>query len=182
MVPYITAGVWQIDGNTIRCIDEFCLPNPGNTTEKLCDALLAKYGQHWASAFIYGDASGNTRSTKGSETDYQIVLRKLRPLLSNMSNRTNRYNPPVGKRRDFINNLFDGKVGAWRIVIDSRCKNHIADLTYLKQDQNGLKLKERAKDESTGQTFEKYGHTSDAMDYFLTTVLSGEFTRHLKEK
>ena len=68
------------------------------------------------------------------------------------------------------------------MVVDSKCKTVVADLTYLKQDQNGLKLKERAKDESTGQTFEKYGHTSDAMDYFITTVLSGEFTRHLKEK
>lgn len=182
VVPYITALIWQIDGGVLRCIDEFCLPNPHNTTERLCDAILAKYGQHTGGLFFYGDASGNARSTKGSETDYQIVTRKFRALISNNSNRVSRSNPPVGKRRDFINNLLEGKVSGWSVVVDSKCKTVVADLTYLKQDQNGLKLKERAKDESTGQTFEKYGHTSDAMDYFLTTVLSGEFTRHLKEK
>lgn len=182
VVPYITALVWQIDGNVLRCIDEFCLPNPANTTERLCDAILAKYGQHKAGLFFYGDASGNARSTKSSETDYQIVARKFRPLISNNSNRVGVSNPRVGKRRDFINNLFDGKVLGWSVVVDEKCKTLVADLTYLKQDQNGLKLKERAKDEATGQTYEKYGHTSDAMDYFLTTVLAGEFARHLKEK
>ena len=180
VVPYITALVWQIDGDVLRCIDEFCLPNPNNTTERLCGAIMAKYGQHESGMFFYGDASGNSRSTKGSETDYQIVTRVMRRLLSNNSNRTCRSNPNVGKRRDFINNLLDGKVDKWLVVINESCKTLIADLTYLKQDLNGLKLKERVKDDATGQTFEKYGHTSDAMDYFIITILASEFSRQIK--
>lgn len=184
VVPYITAGLWQVEHNgetvDLRKFDEFCLPNPNNTTERICEAIKAKYGAQINGLFFYGDASGHSRSTKGSETDYQIVERVLRRWLNNGSDRTSRSNPGVISRRDFINNMLEGKT-RYSILIDEKCKNTVADLTYLKQNQNGLKWKEKVKDEVSGQTFEKYGHTSDADDYFFCTIAQNDFERFSKQ-
>jgi hypothetical protein len=176
VVPYITAGIWQIDGVYLKKIDEFCLANPNNTTGKLCEAIAAKYGEQIKGLFYYGDASGHKRDTRGEATDYDIVRQKFRRYLNNHSDRTRRRNPPVIQRRDFINSILEGKT-KYGIIIDERCKNTVKDLTYLKQDSNGQKHKETEKDELTGTTAQKYGHTSDADDYFLTTVLESDFAR-----
>lgn len=182
VVPYITACLWQVenmgDKTELRQFDEFCLTNPNNTTERLCEAIAAKWGARMESVFIYGDASGHKSDTRANVTDYEIVTRVLRRWMNNSSDRTQRRNPPVIKRRDFINNMFEGKT-AYRILIDESCKESIVDLTYLKQDQNGLKWKEKAKDDVTGQTFEKYGHCSDSLDYLCTTIAANDFERFL---
>jgi phage terminase large subunit len=105
----------------------------------------------------------------------------LRRWISNTSNRTNRSNPNVATRRDFINAIFENKNNN-TLLIGLNCPKLMADLTYLKQDPNGNKLKEKAKDEATGVTSEKYGHTSDSMDYFITTVLKTDFERWQKQQ
>ena len=180
VVPYITATLWQVEqsekGWDLRNFDEFCLPNPNNTSERLCEAIIAKYGDRCKSMFFYGDASGHSRSTKSEETDYQIVERMLRKWLHHGSDRTERKNPPVIKRRDFINNIFEGKT-RWKILIDEACKKMVVDLTYIKQDPNGKKWKEKVKDEISGQTYEKYGHVGDSMDYIICEVAASDFDR-----
>lgn len=180
VVPYITATLWQVEqsekGWDLRNFDEFCLPNPNNTSERLCEAIIAKYGDRCKSMFFYGDASGHSRSTKSEETDYQIVERMLRKWLHHGSDRTERKNPPVIKRRDFINNIFEGKT-RWKILIDEACKKMVVDLTYIKQDPNGKKWKEKVKDEISGQTYEKYGHVGDSMDYIICEVAASDFER-----
>lgn len=180
VVPYITAGLWQADMEgekaVLRKFAEFCLANPDNTTERLCQAIKAKYGDAMRAVFYYGDASGHHRDTRGNGTDYEIAARELRKWLNNGSDRTDRRNPPVIQRRDFINNMLEGKT-RWQILIDESCKHTVADLTYLKQDPNGLKWKEKGKDEVSGQTFEKYGHASDADDYFFCKIAESDFDR-----
>lgn len=180
VVPYITAGMWQVDTSgekaLLRKFDEFCLANPNNTTERLCQAIKAKYGDAMRTVFYYGDASGHHRDTRGNGTDYEIAARELRKWLNNGSDRTDRRNPPVLQRRDFINNMLEGKT-RWQILIDDGCKNTVVDLTYLKQDPNGLKWKEKGKDEMSGQVFEKYGHCSDADDYFFCKIAENDFER-----
>jgi hypothetical protein len=60
-----------------------------------------------------------------------------------------------------------------QIVIDKRCYNLINDLLYIKSDANGAKVKERATENKV--SFEKYGHTSDALEYLVTTVCAKQF-------
>lgn len=184
VVPYITATLWQVatgqDSIELRQIDEFCLQNPNNTTERLCQAIKAKWGASIRSVFFYGDASGHKRDTRSDGTDYTIVARELRRYLSNNSDRTMRQNPPVILRRDFINNIFDGRT-KYRVLIDERCKETVADLTYVKQDPNGHKWKEKVKDDVSGQKYEKYGHTSDSMDYFITRIAGSDFERFCRQ-
>lgn len=184
VVPYITATLWQVqqDAETVwlKQFDEFCLSNPNNTTERLCDAIIAKYGDRMQTVFYYGDASGHKRDTRSADTDYTIVQRKLKRWMSNGSDRTTRRNPPVLKRRDFINNMLEGKT-RYRILIDRQCANTLNDLTYVKQDQNGHKNKVKETDSVSGQTYEKYGHTSDANDYFIIALLAPDFERYLNQ-
>jgi hypothetical protein len=41
---------------------------------------------------------------------------------------------------------------------------------YLKQDVDGTKKKQIVEDKDTGDKYQKYGHLSDGMDYFLTEL------------
>ncbi len=58
----------------------------------------------------------------------------------------------------------------------------IADFEYLKEDADGKKLKTRVTDPDTKQTYEKYGHTSDAGDYLLTAVFSEYMNKYSKQR
>ena len=60
-----------------------------------------------------------------------------------------------------------------RVIIDRNCRNLIADLLYIKQDANGRKLK--ATTTENGVRFEQYGHTSDALEYLITTVAERQY-------
>jgi len=180
--PYLTLTIWQAipksGGMELVAINEICPEHPDNKTERLCELFLNRYEAELRASrqtvLLYGDASGNKRDTRG-DTDYNIIKRVLRPLLSNISDRTNTFNPSVSRRRDFINEIFQGKFANIGIFVDPKCVNLINDLTGTKQDVNGGKLKSKERNPVTGQSFEKYGHTSDTMDYFICRLLKPEF-------
>ena len=81
-------------------------------------------------------------------------------------------------RRDFVDKIlefkkvihYNGKDYTVVIHIDPSCEKLITDMQWLKEGVDG-KLKEKEKDEDTGETFEKYGHTSDAMEYLIVELL-----------
>ena len=173
VVPYITLLVWQVhrEGQIIelRCIDEFCLSAPKNKTDRLCQEFESIYREKLkAGLFYYGDATGKNQDTRGL-TDYQLVQNTLARWLNNYSNRVAYRNPPINSRRQFINNVFDEKYGV-KIMIDRKCRELIRDMEFVKEDATGHKLKEVVKNRDTGQSYEKLGHTSDALDYLVTNV------------
>lgn len=173
VVPYITMLVSQVERKGgvvhVRVLDELCLPSPKNKTERLCEEFVNRYKEKLKSGlFYYGDATGKNQDTRGLN-DWEIVAKTLRVYLNNFSKRVPYKNPPVLARRQFMNNVFDGKY-AVDITIDKRCKNLIRDLEFVKEDATGHKLKEKVKDKNTSQTYEKYGHTSDALDYLCTNI------------
>lgn len=182
--PYITATIWQIQytqsGIKIGCIDEFCLEHPENTTGKLCDAILGKYGSKVETIYYYGDASGNKRDTRQKLTDYDIIRQNFVKYLNPQSNRVFRSNPSVSNRGEFINEVLKG-VFQVSVLIDGNCKETIIDFQNVKQDANGAKLKEKTKNKA-GVSFEKYGHTSDTADYLLIKVLHQHFQKFLNTK
>jgi hypothetical protein len=175
VVPYITATIWQIvsenDIYQVREIDEFCLSNPNNKTEKLCEAIITRYGDlmRTGGIYYYGDASGKHRDTRGMENDYDIVERMFQAYISGTSNRVNYRNPGVNKRRMFFNRILEGKLPI-RMILDSKCKNTIADFEYIKETVEGTKLKQTVRDDKQGATYEKYGHTSDSADYLICSA------------
>jgi phage terminase large subunit len=182
--PYVTCCVWQIGLNAanqlkkVMQIDEICLPHPGNTTKQVCAEFKRRYFNekgHQAGLFVYGDPAGkheDTRSEKGYN-DFTIIKNELQEMHPTM--RIAAKAPHVKSRGDFINSILKNEYEGISISIDSTCKKTIDDFMYLKQDANGDKLKEKTKDTKTNVVFEKYGHTSDSADYFLTTVFAAEF-------
>lgn len=176
--PYMTCTIWQIIGKRAIQIAEICLKSPSNTTKAVCNEIKRLYNGHQAGMFVYGDPNGkkeDTRSEKGFN-DYTIIRSELsifKPTLKIQSAA-----PSVVMRGNFINTVFSSEFDGLEITIDSKCVNSIADYLYLKEDSDGTKLKEKAKDVGTGSTYEKYGHTSDANDYLYTSAFAAEFEKY----
>lgn len=184
VVPYITATLHQVreenGKNILGQFDEICLPNPKNKTSKLCLEFIKRYGSRCKALYYYGDPSGRKSDTRTNEHDYKIVKRMLKKYLNNRSDRVPYVHPRVLKRKDFINGLFEGNYEEYELEIDPKCKKSIADYEFVKEDINGKKLKETVKNKETGQSYEKYGHTSDANDYFYCEILKPLFKKHFK--
>lgn len=176
--PYITLCVWQIAGKQVRQINEICLSSPRNNTYALCREFKRKYQGHTAGLFVYGDPAGkhaDTRNQKGYN-DYTIIqneLKDFRPTL-----RIAPKAPAVVMRGNFINAILEQNFADINIVIDERCKNTLADYLYLKEGADGIKHKEKTQE--NGVSYEKYGHCSDANDYFLCEAFKNEFNRYLR--
>lgn len=180
LVPYITCTCWQmkmINGRwLVRCFDEFCLPNPDNNSESLCDKIIEKYDNLLKNGlFIYGDYSGKTDTTvsKDVRNNFDMIELKLAAYLSNYSNRVTK-NGLHHRRRDFMNNIFGGHP---RIPIDieihTRCVETIADYEFVKENNDGKKLKYKVT--VNNRTYEEHGHTSDSGDYFFCSAFENYF-------
>lgn len=189
--PYMTLLVCQIlfvDGRAkVNVIDEYCLPHPLNKTKHVCEAFMRDYyganarkHQHNAGVFFYGDATSeknNTITTDEIRHDYDVVQSVLRPMLNNGSKKVGRYNPPVLKRKDFILEVLAGNT-VIDLMIAKHCKNLINDMLYLKEGSDGKKFKEKAEHEITGAKYEKYGHTSDALEYLMCKAFESIYKQY----
>jgi hypothetical protein len=178
--PYITLRIWQVYDKRAENIDEICLVTPDNRTENLCRAFIAKYPGHNAGLFVYGDPSGKKESTatEKGHNDYTVIMGALasyRPTL-----RIHKVAPPVVMRGNFINAIFKINEQGITLVIGNNCSKGISDYMYLKEASDGTKAKIKEKDPNTGVSFERYGHCSDADDYFITYAFAGEFTAYQK--
>lgn len=178
VVPYITllcAQVqYKVDGCLqIRIYKEYCLKHPRNKTQSVCEAFLLDNAERVNEVFLYGDASGNRRDTRAAMSDYDIAQNVLRSKVSSRSYRVQRSNPEIRKRVLFLCAIFEGRIEGVGILIDRNCYNLINDLLYIKQDANGGKVKQSVLE--NGVRFEQYGHTSDALEYLITTVLEKQF-------
>lgn len=183
--PYMTAQVWQIHRKSdyhiiVRCVKEYALEHPRNTTEDICSAIMTDYGNHRAGALYYGDASGNNQNTisKDQRHNYSVIEKHLRPLLTDFSKRVLKSNPSHLRRRDFLNKIFAGGTFEGTLVeieISSECPKLIADCQFVMETVDGHMEKKKVTDKDTGQTYEKYGHQLDAMVYFICSAFKSFF-------
>lgn len=180
VVPYMSITVWQFDKKVGIQIDELCVTTPNNSTPGACKQFLKKYGTHKGGLFFYGDPSGRARDTRDEkgQNDFTIIQALLREMRA--TERVAKVAPPVAMRGNFINDIFSKNFGGIELKVDRRCVNTVKDYVYLKEDSDGTKLKEKVKDPKTLQTYEKYGHTSDANDYLLCYMFTGEFSTYQK--
>ena len=180
--PYITAVVWQIDKTDhttdLNMIAEFCLPSPNNTVRKLCDAIARQYNGHTAGVFIYGDATSKKADTKLEKGHNFFTLIRDYLIQFNPVLRVPSSNPSVVMRGNFINTIFEKNYSGIAINIHTDCVNTISDFNNVKEDTDGTKKKEKERNPATGVTFEKYGHTSDASDYFICEAMKSEFHQY----
>jgi hypothetical protein len=156
----------------VRVFKEYCLESPENTVEKVAQAFHEDFKDKPNNGVsYYGDASGRNRIPGlGSLTNYKQVEMYMSRYLHSSSNRVRPANIGVFARRDLINKILEGKFPNVELYIDESCVNTIRDMEYLKLGNDG-KLKERERDPQTGSTYEKLGHTSDALEYMLCEML-----------
>ncbi len=180
--PYMTCCVWQIDGEKAQQINEICLKTPRNTTADTCKEFTNQYFNHEAGLFIYGDPAGkheDTRSEKGFN-DYTIIERELKHFKP--ERRVASSAPSVVMRGRFINAAFAGEIEGLSLAIGDNCINTIADYNFVKESAEGTKAKNKTRDTMTKVSFEKYGHTSDANDYFIIFAFKALFDIFVKGK
>lgn len=118
------------------------------------------------------DRKGNTRQ---AQSDYDIARATLWQITNNKSLKVQKSNPEVRKRVLFLCSIFENKIPGVELLIDENCTNLIKDLLNIKEDANGGKLKPKARDKD-GATVETLGHTSDALEYLVTTILKRQFS------
>lgn len=115
---------------------------------------------------IYGDATGRRRMEgMGSMTNFKTIETAFEDYATEMM--VKKTNISVKLRRKFLNKLFANKIPEVELYIAEDCVETIRDLQFLKKNPDGSKFKEREKDPHTGKDFEKIGHASDALEYWI---------------
>lgn len=184
VVPYVTVQFWQVINHELRQIAEIAARPPDNTAFRA--ALLAgKYLdriKYKGPLFIYGDPSASARSTEDDEgrSFFDKFIGTMEKMTFKCHSRVQRAAPAVAFSIDFINDMYDGLIGDWKIAIDTLCHVSREDYSLAKQDKDGKIDKKPVKDEVTGQRYQLYGHFSDAKRYFIISLLFDLYLEYKK--
>jgi hypothetical protein len=173
--PGMHGGAWQIINKKAYKVKEFITKSPRNNSKGICSEFMRWAPEHNHGLFIYGDPSGKNEDTRSEEgiNDYSIIQKELYKYKPTLRIASSHPNPKM--RADFINTIFEHGVNGIEIIISPDCHKTIDDLTFVKEDENGGKVKEKVRDPETGKSYEKYGHLSDADDYFLTMCFANDY-------
>lgn len=123
-------------------------------TTRTLDHLAMMHGQHKAGWIFMGDATSRARKTSASVTDYVHIANDKR-----FQNKRMLYppsNPPARDKISTTNAAILNAAGERRLFIDPRCKNLIADFTYLAYDEHNEPNKEG-----------DFSHMTDAHGYVV---------------
>lgn len=145
--------VWeaaQTDGRTVRVFDEIRLSN--TNTFEMGKVAKARYGGHKAGVVVYGDSSGNSRSTAG-RSDYAILSE-----LGFANQRIKRANPAVRDRVNAVNAMLENTRGEIRLTHHPACKALRKDFETVVWADGGTEIDKR----EAAKT-----HATDALGYFI---------------
>jgi PBSX family phage terminase large subunit len=159
---------------TVRVLDEMVI-NDSNTSEAAeefihrAKVLIGTTTR--TSVNIYGDSSGNSRSSKSSQTDYELIRRAFqRHSEFNINMRQNSANPLVRDRVNTMNNALCSVSKERSVFIDPKCRELIKDLHQVrwKRDAAGNPVGNLDKSDP------RRTHLSDALSY----LVASEFGLH----
>jgi len=174
--PYLPMAIFQISGKTAYCIDEITGVTPNNTVKQVCNEFKRRYPSHQSGLFLYGDATANKEDTKMEKgyNFYRMIMDELRDYRP--SNRVLTHNPSVVMRGNFINTVLEKNFRGLTVQISPTCKKTIEDLTNVKEASDGTKNKDSVTDPATKVRYQKYGHLSDCLDYFMVSAFANEYS------
>jgi phage terminase large subunit len=159
-------GLIETD-KTLRVLDEIVLPN-SNTIEATEEFIQRAYtltgGRSQIAVHIYGDASGNSRSSKSTRTDYELIRESFRRFPEFTINLLqNTANPLVRDRVNTMNNALCSASKQRSIFIDPKCRELIKDLRQVrwKRDAAGNLVGDLDKADP------RRTHLSDALSYLV---------------
>lgn len=143
---------------------------PESNTWAACEEFLARTEGWWRArgvltVHVYGDASGESRKTSASRTDWRIVREFLERYPDRYRGvfRVPSANPGVKDRINCVNARLRNQAAENRLGIHPRCRELIQDFEQVcwKGDGNGNALAELDKSDA------KRTHVSDATGYML---------------
>ena len=155
----MSSVVAQQAGTKIHVVDEIVMGNA--TTEAACREFCERYFNHVGGVVIYGDASGNSRSTKGP-SDYEIVRNTLGASGIRAEYQIPAQNPKVRHRVDVVNGTLKNQAGDVSLLVDSKCKELIKDFEQVAWKEGATEID---KDRDKRRT-----HISDALGYLICGV------------
>ncbi|MNY30892.1 hypothetical protein D3C86_1650270 [compost metagenome] len=151
-------------------IDEIEIPH--GDTEALCKEFLRRWGHTGGKVtpqgtieggqplYVYGDAAGNSRTTKTTATDYDIIKRELRGAFPRgFALRVPDANPPVKDRVNSVNAKLKNGLGVASWWIAPRCKGLIKDLSRVRWRDGTTELDKKSDPTLT--------HLSDGIGYLI---------------
>lgn len=182
--PYIAIQLWQIDlpNKTLMQVDELPCSHPNNSAKKSASITAGwlKDHQYKLYVYIYGDPSANARSTN-DDNGLSFFDKAKAEIIEHgfqIEDRVQRSAPSIAMSGSFINDIFEKNYDGWTILINTTCRVSIEDYMMTKEASDGTMVKKRITDKQTGISYEKYGHFSDNLRYFCTTVLADEYEEY----
>lgn len=186
LLPYISISFFQLkkeecQGMPVRkpCqIYEICAKDPFNSVTKASEMARSYLEslRYKDVVYVLGDATtqkGNTiDENKQSFFDKFIAGINKSYVVREMIEKSN---PSVSMTGEFVNAILGDYYSDISFMVDEGCKQSIVDYNNTKKDVDGTILKLREKDKKTGQTYEKYGHLTDCMRYFMYVVFKKEY-------
>jgi hypothetical protein len=141
------------DKQQLEVIDELWVRN--TNTQECLTRLHERFRSHTAGFAFFGDATGRSRNTRASESDYLQIRNDKR--FNGATVHYPRSNPSRANRFASCNALFANAEGQRRCKIHPRCINLIRDLTH------------RAYKEGTTDVddYGDVGHITDAFGYVV---------------
>ena len=82
-------------------------------------------------------------------------------------------------RSSFANAVFSGGIYGLLFRVSASCKKAIEDFKYIKEDTDGSKIKQMWLDPETGIKCQRWGHLSDAFDYFLPVAFRRQYDDYI---
>jgi hypothetical protein len=161
----------QVVHDRIHVLDEIALSN-SNTYEvckefsRRANTILTSVKRSSPSEIrIFGDATGNSRKSSASKTDWQIIRDFFRdlPHIYNVHYSIPNAKPSVADRINCVNAKIVNAKGERRVGVNRRCVQLIKDLEQVcwKTDASGNKLRD-VDSSNPART-----HESDALGYLI---------------
>jgi len=177
VIPYMTILCAQIHNGRMHIFREGALKHPNNNSEAAGRWAKEQFIGHNAPIWVTGDPSGVARSTKqrAGVNDFTLFITGIKSKWAKVN--IDRKAPPVAARTSLINYMLRNDL----IQIDPSCNKTILDLVNVKQNPDGGKQKSKAKD-ANGNTYEPFGHMSDALDYAVCRIFNNQFKMYQNGK
>lgn len=180
--PYVTISAWQLQQKQITQVKEFPCKTPDNNAVKSAQKVIKwlKSIDYSDILYIYGDPSGNNQNVidENNRSFFDKFIETLENAGYHCHKRVDLGHKQVALTADFVNDIYELELYGYSIMIGDNCPVSIDDYISVKEDKNGGMLKVKIKDKLTQQTYEPYGHFSDAKRYFIVRLLETEFIKY----
>ena len=149
------------DGRVIDvCIDELHVRTA--STELTCREFLNRYGSHESGVHVHGDASGYSRSTNATKTDFQIIHDMLAQAnVPGVEIMAGRHHPLITESVSAVNARLKNTLGVRSFYFRSNCTYTISDMERV-SFVPGTREIDKSNPELT--------HHSDACRYYIYSV------------